>query len=99
MAPQPPPRSWSPPVFRVPASNSDLKPLPVDVAILNAQHLALPTARFQGADDPVVHRSAEVFVLGAVHVRTCRKQPSSATTSPSLMREIASGSDVNTRLT
>jgi hypothetical protein len=36
---------------------------PLDVAVLDAQHLALPTARFEGADDAIVHRRPRAFVL------------------------------------
>jgi hypothetical protein len=42
-------------IFGVGAGNGYLMPLPVHVSVLDAQHLALAAARFEGADQPIVH--------------------------------------------
>jgi hypothetical protein len=52
-------------ILRVTTGNGDLVSLPVDVPILNPQHLAPATARLQGADDSVVHRGTDVLVFGS----------------------------------
>ncbi|MBM3769961.1 MAG: hypothetical protein FJW27_01475 [Acidimicrobiia bacterium] len=58
-------------VLRVTAGDSDLVLRPVDVAVLDPQHFALPAAGFKGTDDPVVHRGAHPPVLGRVHRVAC----------------------------
>ena len=55
------------PVLRslgVGTGDHDLMLRPLDVAVLDAQHLALPAARLEGADDAIVHRRPRAFVLG-----------------------------------
>ena len=47
---------------------------PVDVSILDAKHLTLPAARFQRADDAIVHRRPCPFVVPGVHRQACREQ-------------------------
>ena len=42
-------------------------PLPVHVPVLDAEHLALPAAGLQRADDAIVHRRAGPLVLLGVH--------------------------------
>src|SRR5436190_24248429 len=44
---------------------------PVDVPVLDAQHLTLAAARFERADDPVVHGGSDPLVLGRAHRRAC----------------------------
>jgi hypothetical protein len=61
-------------ILRVTAGNRDLMSLPVDVPILNPQHLAPATARLQGADDAVVHRGTDVLVLRFSHLAGCFQQ-------------------------
>ena len=56
-------------ILRVLAGNGDLMLLPVHVPVLDPQHLALPTAGLERADETVVHRCADVPMLGAVHLR------------------------------
>jgi hypothetical protein len=46
----------------------------IDVLVLDVQHLALTTASFQCADDPVVHRGSDPIVLGCVHRHARRKE-------------------------
>jgi len=61
---------WNPPVLPVlcvASGNSDLVPFPIHVPVLNAQHLALPAACLEGADYAIVHRGADVLVVGTVH--------------------------------
>ena len=50
--------------------NGDLVSLPVDVPVLNPQHLASAAARLQGADDAVVHHRTDIPVFGGLHLRT-----------------------------
>jgi len=57
-------------VLGVGAANDELVLRPVDVAVLNAQHLALTTARLERADDAVVHRRPDECVLRDVHFGT-----------------------------
>src|SRR5713226_9486025 len=54
--------------------NRNLLPFPIDVSTVDAQHLALTTACFERADDPVVHRPADVLVFSAVHLGACGEQ-------------------------
>jgi hypothetical protein len=54
--------------------NGDLVSLPVDVPVLNPQHLAAATTGLQGADDAVVHRGKDVRVFGSPHLAGCREQ-------------------------
>jgi hypothetical protein len=51
------------------AGNGDLMLLPVHVPVLDPQHLALPRAGFERADETVVHLCTHVPMLGAVHLR------------------------------
>jgi len=48
--------------------------VPVHVPVLDLQHLALATARFERADETVVHRCADVPTVGAVHLRARGEQ-------------------------
>jgi hypothetical protein len=61
-------------ILRMTTGNGDLVSLPIDVSILNPQHLAPATARLQGADDAVVHRGADVLVFGSAHLPGCCEQ-------------------------
>jgi len=61
-------------ILRVTTGNGDLVSLPVDVPILNPQHLAPATARLQGADEAVVHRGTHVLVIRSAHLRGCCEQ-------------------------
>ena len=63
-------------VLGVGAADHDLVLRPVHVAVLDAQHFALPAARLERADEAVVHRwsdhlcSAE-FIVGHAASRHC----------------------------
>jgi hypothetical protein len=54
-------------VLRVDTANDELVLRPVHVAVLDAQHLTLPAARFERPDDAVVHRRSHGLVLRRVH--------------------------------
>ena len=49
-------------------------PLPVHVPVLDAQHLALPAAGFEGPDETIVHARPDLLVLGRVHRQAGRQQ-------------------------
>ena len=51
---------------------------PIDVSILDAKHLTLPAARFQRADDAIVHRRPRPFVFAAIHRQTRRERDCSS---------------------
>ena len=60
-------------ILRVTAGNRDLVPFPVDVPVLNPQHLAPTTARLKRADDAVVHGRTDVLVLRAARLGARRE--------------------------
>src|ERR1700736_4909646 len=59
------------PILRVGAGDGDLMLVPVHMPVLDTQHLALTTTRFECSDETVVHRRADELVLGCVHLERC----------------------------
>ena len=61
-------------ILRMTTGNRDLVSLPVDVPVLNPQHLAPATTGLQRADDAVVHGGTDVLVFGSPHLPGCCEQ-------------------------
>jgi hypothetical protein len=55
-------------------TDDDLVLRPIDVLVLDAQHLALPAAGLDRPDDSVVHRGSDPLVPGRVHRDACGKE-------------------------